>query len=133
MFQNRSLKFKVLSIFALASMVSAIVAGVGYVFANRVIAHYDSIVSDNLPNIAQFVQMNASQVRMVLPVAQLVGANTTPDEAKKAQEVFDIALKEFNDSAKIYEALPFTDAEKKNWDVFKGETLEKFKSLATQM
>ena len=133
MLQNNSLKFKVLSIFALASMVSAIVAGVGYIFANRVIAHYNSIVTDNLPNMVQFVQMNASQVRMVLPAAQLVGANTTPDETKKAQEAFEVALKEFNEAAKIYETLPFSEAEKKNWETFKNETFENFKNLTTQM
>lgn len=77
--------------------------------------------------------MNASQVRMVIPVAQLVGNNTTPEETKKAQELFDQYKEEFNKAAKNYEALPFSAGEEEAWNSFKNGSLKEFEDLGQKM
>ena len=133
MFKNKSLKFRILSVFILASFSSIIVGVIGFYFANKVIQKYTSVVNDNVPNLVQFIHMNAAQVRMIIPIAQLVGSPTTAEEAAKAKDEFQQASSEFDKAAKVYEGLPFAPGEEDLWNKFKQEDFKHFKDISFQI
>ncbi|KYG65787.1 hypothetical protein AZI86_01555 [Bdellovibrio bacteriovorus] len=126
------IKFKLLLAFSLTSSFLLVVGASSYYFSNKAIQDYEQISTGNVPNLAAFITMKEQRARMVIPIALLIGSETTEAQAAKAKTDLEKAEQLFNQAAKDYEATPFAPGEEDLYNIFK-KSYAHFTELALKM
>lgn len=133
MLKNMSIKSKLMVAFTIVAFIPAIVGWLANHYSAEVINEYRSIAKANVPNLEEFVIMNRLQVQVILPVAHMVGSNSTAAEAEEAKREVDRHVAAFNESVKKYLAVPFAEGEEAAWNQFRDDCWKPFLDMTYEM
>ena len=128
-----SIQQKLITSFLAVAMFLVAIGAVNYHFIKKTLAPYDRIASTNVPNLTIFIDLMDAQKSVTIPLAALYGNTATPQQVEAAKKEVEAQIARFDEAAKRYEEVPFTDGEAEVWSAFKDKAWKPFSEAAREI
>ncbi|MEH2030853.1 MAG: methyl-accepting chemotaxis protein [Nostoc sp.] len=121
MFKNMTLQTRLISSFLFMGLIVLIMALLGWFTTNQLNQSINELATNNIPTLSGIWKMNEGQTQIQSAERLLFDPEVTVSERQGAITQIQDAWKQMNEGIKEYEATPFTEEERKQYDFLKKQ------------
>ncbi|MEH2066901.1 MAG: methyl-accepting chemotaxis protein [Nostoc sp.] len=116
MFKNMTLQTRMVSSFLFMGLIVLIVGLLGWFTTSELNQYIDSLSTNHIPTLNGLWKINDGQTQIQSAERLLFNSELTIPQRQNALTQMQVAWKQINEGSKEYEATPFTEQEKKEYD-----------------
>ncbi len=132
MFQNFSLKAKLIGLTSFLAFLTGILGWISYNNMQGIVAAYSHVMTQDLPKTKLLLNIKIDLKDIVIGVANLMGTHASSSDILEAKNIYGDALRKYNDSNSKFESLPKTPNEEVMWNEVKS-TWDNMSSMALKL
>ncbi|WP_292870471.1 MCP four helix bundle domain-containing protein [Nostoc sp. LPT] len=118
MFKNMTLQTRMVSSFLFMGLIVLIVGLLGWFTTSELNQYIDSLGTNHIPTMNGLWKINEGQTQIQSAERFLFDPEITVAERQNTLTQIQLAWKQIDEGSKEYEATPFTEQEKKEYDAF---------------